>query len=185
MANSDDDVLTIQLEDSRDVQMHFEVEKSGSLDAVFSQYTQFKGLTPESLQFTYKGTVIKPDDTPNSLGMSVDDNTVNVSLVGIALTKDQIVQSCTAGEISTAIELLSENSELCKERLNWFDSDGQELNTPPIFIAIDYGHLDLVTKLLPLYKDMINTIKDGDGDYTALSWASWTVGQECVILSLQ
>ncbi|KAL7542510.1 hypothetical protein ACHAXR_011844, partial [Thalassiosira sp. AJA248-18] len=85
-----------------------------------------------------------------------------------------IAQACTTGSISTAIDLLSENKELCQESLNWFDFDGQELNTPSIFIAIDYGHVELVAKMLPLHKDILNTLKDGDGDYSALQWASWT-----------
>jgi hypothetical protein len=46
MATSDSD-FTIQLQDSRDVQMHFEVEKSGILQAVFDQYSKIEGLPRE------------------------------------------------------------------------------------------------------------------------------------------
>jgi len=46
MATSDLD-FTIQLQDSRDVQMHFEVEKSGILQAVFDQYSKIEGLPRE------------------------------------------------------------------------------------------------------------------------------------------
>jgi len=172
--SNDDGNLTIQLEDSRDVQMHFEVDKSDNLDAVFNQYAKFKGLSnPDILQFTFNGKIIKPDESPTSLGMSADDNKIKVLLTGEALTKEQIAQACTTGS-STAVDLLSENNAICQQSVTWFDSDGQELNTPPIFVAIDYGHLELVTKLLPLHKDVIDTLKDGDGDYSALSWASWT-----------
>lgn len=153
-----------------------QVEKSENLKEVFSKYSQFKGQSHTHLQFTYNGKTIKPDDSPASLEMSDDDNTIKVSLTGQALTKETIAQACTSGSTSTAVNLLSENNELCSEQLTWFDSDGQELSTPPIFICIDYGHVELVEKLLPLYKDILNTVKDGDGDYSPLVWASWTVG---------
>ena len=109
--------------------------------------------------------------------MSDGDNTIHVSLTGHALTKDTIAQACTTGSTSSAVDLLSANKEMCREPLSWFDSDGQELSTPPIFICIDYGHSELVAKLLPLHKDILNTLKDGDGDYSPLQWASWTVGR--------
>eukprot|EP00581_Thalassiosira_minuscula_P012727 CAMPEP_0183713772 /NCGR_PEP_ID=MMETSP0737-20130205/8518_1 /TAXON_ID=385413 /ORGANISM="Thalassiosira miniscula, Strain CCMP1093" /LENGTH=298 /DNA_ID=CAMNT_0025942609 /DNA_START=259 /DNA_END=1155 /DNA_ORIENTATION=+ len=171
-SSSEDEVLTIQLQDSRDVQMCFEVEKTASLDTVFNKYSQFKGLTQDSLQFTYEGKTVNPDDSPASLGMS-DRNTIKVSLLGEALTKEQISQACSTGATSTAIDLLSENKEFCEKTLSWFDSDGQELSTPPIFIAIDYGHSELVSKMIPLHKEILNTLKNND-DYTPLQWASWT-----------
>jgi hypothetical protein len=40
--DDDDDCFTIQLEDSRDVQMHFEVMKTENFAAVFSQYSKMK-----------------------------------------------------------------------------------------------------------------------------------------------
>ena len=181
MSNSDDNndsMITIQLEDSQNVQMHFELEQPDTLEGVLTKYSEFKKQSLDVLQFSYKGKVISPKDSPSSLEMTAEDSTIQVSLTGDALTKEQIAQACTAGDISTAIDLLSKNNELIEERLTWFDSDGQELNTPCIFIAIDYGHLELVTKLLPLHKGIIDTLKEGDGDYTALSWASWTVSAD-------
>ncbi|KAL7553251.1 hypothetical protein ACHAWF_016918 [Thalassiosira exigua] len=179
------EIFTVQLEDTRDVTMHFEVEQSDHLQTVFDQYSKFKRLPLDSLQFTYKGTNIKPDESPASLGMSDGDSTIHVSLIGEALTKETIAQACTAGTISTAVDLLSENKELCRQALTWFDSDGQELATPPIFIAIDYGHCDLVRNLLPLHSELLNKLKDGDGDYTALQWASWTGHLDIVKLLIE
>lgn len=46
MVTSDSD-FTIQLQDSRDVQMYFEVEKSGILQAVFHQYSKIEGVPRE------------------------------------------------------------------------------------------------------------------------------------------
>jgi ankyrin repeat protein len=105
--------------------------------------------------------------------MSEEDNTIQVSLVGLALTKETIVQACTSGDTSSAVDLLTKNKDLCSEQLIWFDSDGQELSTPPMFICIDYGHTETVEKLLPSHKDILNTLKDGDGDYSLVGWASF------------
>lgn len=185
MTSSDDDVFTIELQNSRDEKMHFETETSANLESVFNKYSQFNGLTLESLQFTYKDKTIAPDASPASLGMSDDDNTIHVSLTGQALTKEQIAQACTTGSTSTAVDLLSENNELCSASLTWFDSDGQELSTPPIFICIDYGHSELVAKLLPLHKDILNTLKEGDGDYSPLAWASWVGSLDIVKILLE
>mmetsp|Transcript_8781 Transcript_8781/g.15998 ORF Transcript_8781/g.15998 Transcript_8781/m.15998 type:complete len:337 (-) Transcript_8781:272-1282(-) len=185
MTSSEDDIFIIQLEDSRDFQTCFEVEKSGSLNTAFIQYSKVKGLSLDSMQFTYKGKTINPDESAASLGMSNDDNTIQVALIGQALTKETIAQACTTGSISTAIDLLSENNEFCQQPLSWFDSDGQELSTPPIFIAIDYGHAELVAKMLPLHKDILNTLKNDDDAYTPLQWASWTGNLDIVKLFVE
>lgn len=155
--------------------MHFEVEKSASLEAVFDKYSSFKGLSLDTLRFTYGGKAVTPDESPASLGMSDGDHTIRVSLAGLAATKETVAQSCMSGSVPTAVDLLSEHGELCAQSLTWFDSDGEELSTPPIFIAIDYGHAELVSKLLPLHGDgVLNKIRN-DGDYSPLQWASWTV----------
>lgn len=185
MASSDDGNFTLQLEDSRDVQMHFEVEKSAKLEAVFDQYSKFKAISRDSLQFTYKGETINSDESPASLEMNDDDNAIRVSLVGIALTKEKIVQALTSGAICVAIDLLSRNNELCVQPLAWFDSDGDEFSTPPIFIAIDYGHVELVAKMLPLHEEgILDKIRNGD-DYSPLQWASWTGNLDIVKLLIE
>ena len=139
----------------------------------------------DSLQFTYKDKVIQPEDTPASLNMNSDDTTIQVSLTGDALTKEQIANACTSGSISTAIDLLSKNKEICNQSITWFDLEGQELSSPPLFICIDYGHVELVEKLLPLHEDILSTLTGGDGDYTALQWASWTGHLEIVKLLIE
>lgn len=172
--------------------MHFEVEKSGILQAVFDQYSKIEGLPLDSFEFTFKNKTVQPDDSPAGIGMSQDENIIQVSIIGHcadaavrngsdALTKEAIVQACTAGSMHMAVDLLSQNEDLCTQPLIWHDSDGLELSTPPIFICIDYGHAELVANLLLLHNtDILNTLKGGDGDYSALQWASWTGNLEIV-----
>jgi ankyrin repeat protein len=75
-----------------------------------------------------------------------------------------------------AVDLLSQDEDLCTQPLSWYDSDGLELSTPPIFICIDYGHAELLANLMLLHNtDILDTLKGGDGNYSALQWASWTV----------
>ncbi len=141
----------------------------------------------DSFEFTFKNKTVLPDDSPAGIGMSEDENIIQVSIIGHCadaavrngsdtLTKEAIVQACTAGSMHMAVDLLSQNEDLCTQPLIWHDSDGLELSTPPIFICIDYGHAELVANLLLLHNtDILNTLKGGDGDYSALQWASWTV----------
>ena len=94
--------------------------------------------------------------------------------------KQTIVQACISNSISTVIDILSNNKELCTEQLSWYDSSGEGdemMNTPLIFICIDYRHVELTEKLLQLHysADMLNTLVGGDGEYTSLQWASYMV----------
>jgi len=95
--------------------------------------------------------------------------------------KETIVQACISNSISTVIDILSHNKELCTEQLSWYDSSSREgdemTNTPLIFICIDYEHIELIEQLLQLCysADMLNTLVGGDGEYTALQWASYMV----------
>lgn len=86
-------------------------------------------------------------------------------------------EACIAGSIDQALDLIegAESAEaICGTPVPWTDSDGKEFSSPPIFVAIDYGHLELVEALLPFHRpNLIDTLTDGDGEYTALSWASF------------
>lgn len=143
----------------------------------------------DSLQFSYHGKAIGKDDTPAGLGMTADDAVIQVSgdapgaspptaAAGPERAKETLAQACMAGAFETAAELLSEDKDLISAPLGWFDSDGDELTTPPIFICVDYGHVDAVAALLPLHEGILDTLKSGSGDYSALSWASWTVRRD-------
>ena len=180
--SDESDVITVELIDSKALQMHFEVEKADALHQIFNKYSHFKGVSMDTLQFTFNDKeVINSTDTPSSLGMTTNNCTVQVSLTGEELTKEQIANACISNSIPTATDLLTNNKKLCHEKISWLDSDGEECNTPPIFIAIDYRHAELVEQLLSLHdKNVLNTLTGGDTGYNALQWASWTGNLEIV-----
>ena len=115
--------------------------------------------------------------------LNVDTNAIteNTSSEQYEQLKETIVQACISNSISTVIDILSHNKELCTDQLSWYDSSSSEgdemMNTPLIFICIDYQHVELIEFLLTLYysADMLNTLVGGDGEYTALQWASYLV----------
>lgn len=171
-----------------DVAMHFEVHKSHPLQGVFEQYSQVEGMPLKSLEFVFNGKSLTAEDTPSSLNMTTTNNIITVIGGYIPeinvnkkydmmkdITNDAIAETCMAGSTSAVIDLLSQNDEYITQSVPWFDSDGLELSTPPIFIAIDYGHVELVANLLLLTNaTTLNTLVGGEGKYTAVQWASWT-----------
>ena len=48
-STDESDVITVELIDSRALQMHFEVEKVDALHQIFNQYSHFKGLSMDTL----------------------------------------------------------------------------------------------------------------------------------------
>ena len=201
--------ITIQLQDKHSpLQNHFEIDTSDNISSIFTQYAHFNGLSLDSLQFTYNDTILSIDgnDTPTSLGMTNDNAAIiSVSLVGQALKEYTLVNSITTNSITDTISILNDDDKsLLTKPLKWSDSDGQELCSPPIFIAIDYGLDELVAIMLPLYDvptksnndnnnnktsatTLINTLsseQDGGG-YTPLQWASWMGSLEIVKLLIQ
>ena len=76
--------------------------------------------------------------------LNVDTNAIteNTSHEQYEQLKQTIVQACISNSISTVIDILSHNKELCTEQLSWYDSSSKEgdemMNTPLIFICIDY-----------------------------------------------
>lgn len=173
-------LITIQLEDLGNVRTCFEVHASDSLEAAFAKYAQLLGRLPDSLQFTFGGNIIDPSASPASLGMG-DGASVRVDTDGRPeTTEEAIAAACTAGSVA-AVDLLSANKELRLRSLRWLDADGQELSTPPLYIAIDYGHVELLSLMVPLHEDIIDTLKNQD-NYSPLQWASWTGNLEVVQL---
>ena len=137
-------------------------------------------IAVDSLEFKFNGNSIQVEETPASLGMNNDEYTIQVSLTGIERTKEIISHACTDGMISLAVELLSKNKELCSQNVRWLDHEEEEMSTPPIFIGIDSRNAELVSNLISLHDGgMLNTMRAGCGDYTALEWASWVVGFPC------
>ena len=138
---------------------------------------KFEYTTVDSLEFTFRGKPIQMiEDTPNNLGMNHEENIIQVSLIGIERTKEIISHACVEGMISLVVELLSENRELCTQNMRWVDRENEEILTPPLFIGIDYGNAELVSRLLPLHDDgILNTMRAGCGEHTAVEWACWVV----------
>jgi len=193
MADGDSSTITIQLQDKHTtLQNHFEIDTSDNISYIFKQYAHFNGLSLEHLEFTYNGTVLSidgDDATPTSLGMTNDDAIISVSLVGEALQEYTLVNAITTNSITETISILNNDNALLTKPLKWSDSDGNELCSPAIFIAIDYGLDELVTMMLPLYDTptkssndndnktsattLINTLLSKQDGYTPLQWASW------------
>ncbi|KAL7460934.1 hypothetical protein ACHAXS_001370 [Conticribra weissflogii] len=93
-------------------------------------------------------------------------------------------QACMNGDIEVVKSLLSTGYDRTAP-ISWKDKEGQELNTPPIFIAVDYSHIPIVEALLqrienddnPSTNDDDNNskyvdIQDENG-YSPLCWSSW------------
>ena len=181
-----------------DVAMHFEVHKSNPLQGVFERFSEVEGMPLKSLEFVFNGKSLVPEDTPSSLNMSNTNNiitviggyypriNVNVKTYDMMkdITNDAIAETCMIGSTNAVIDILSQNDEYITQSVTWFDSDGLELSTPPLFIAIDYGHVELVANILLLTNTTtLNTLVGGEGKYTAIQWASWTGNLEiCKLL---
>ncbi len=153
----------------------------------------------DDLVFTFGNVTVRHDDTPAGLGMSVDENVIRVASSiapddGACVSRrdatttstteeDMIVRACISGDAHLVLDLLSRDNNdgttrpSCTKSLRWRDGDGLELQTPPIYICIDYGHAECVANLLLLHHDgdALDGLRGGDGKYTPLQWASWTV----------
>lgn len=203
-------IITIQLQDKQStLQNHFEIDTSDNISSIFQQYAYFNGLSLDNLEFTYNDTVLSVDGdaTPTSLGMTTnndDDAIISVSLIGEALKEYTLVNAITTNSIDEAISILNNDKNmLLTQPLKWVDSDGQELCSPAIFIAIDYKLEELVSMMLSLYDTptksnndnndnktsattLINTLlSEGERGYTPLQWASWMGSYEIVQLLIE
>ena len=98
-------------------------------------------------------------------------------------------EACVNGYIDQTLDVIKaagSTESICSTPIAWTDAQGQELRSPPIFIAIDYGHLELVRALLPYHQPpLIETIMDGDGEYSVLSWASFAGQRDIVKLLVE
>ena len=102
---------------------------------------------------------------------------------------DPLAKACMAGNTATIQELLHKSdasneptqdkstateaslltvSSAVNKMLLWQDSKEQEFTTPPLFIVVDYGHLDAVNLLV---KSGADVHARDENDYTPLHWA--------------
>jgi len=87
-----------------------------------------------------------------------------------------MIVACKEGDAKTVSDLLQEDPGSFSRSIEWTDNDQKDLDTPPIFIAVDYGHLDVV-KVFAEAGD-VNVVDSND--YTPLQWASWNGNLEMV-----
>ena len=92
------------------------------------------------------------------------------------LNDASMIVACKEGDAKTVFDLLQHDPESFSRSLQWTDNDHKDLETPPIFIAVDYGHLELV-KVFAEAGD-VNIVDSND--YTPLQWASWNGNLEMV-----
>lgn len=90
-----------------------------------------------------------------------------------------MAKACSDGNLNAASELLK-NGYDCRIPISWKDKHGKECKTPPIFIAVDYGHSEIVRALID-HGWGIN--EQDENEYTALDWAGWN-GQLDLVKSL-
>lgn len=89
-----------------------------------------------------------------------------------------MIAACKEGDTATMTDLLSKDPECYSRRIAWTDKDLKELETPPIFIAVDYGQLEVVRVLLESQNADINIVDAND--YTPLQWSCWQ-GHESIV----
>ncbi|CAB9507129.1 Ankyrin repeat [Seminavis robusta] len=95
----------------------------------------------------------------------------------------KLIAACKEGNVSTLKELMQSDDFEWKKSLQWLDKDDNEMDTPAIFVAVDYGHMDAVKLLLEVESADIN-IKDSN-DYSPLQLASFNGNMEMVQLLLE
>jgi ankyrin repeat protein len=82
-----------------------------------------------------------------------------------------LITACKEGDMATVKELIQSPSFEWEKSIQWKDKDGNEMDTPIIFIAVDYHHLEIVKLLLDSEGADVN-IKDTN-DYSSLQLASF------------
>lgn len=87
------------------------------------------------------------------------------------MEKHPLAVACINGNLDQVKQITASEETIHSEPLHWEDSEGKELKSPAIFIAIDYGHTEIVQYLLEAGTPV--ELCD-DNDYTVLQWASWT-----------
>jgi len=106
-------------------------------------------------------------------------------------TLTEMAKACMQGDTETVKKLLAnkgatpdnDNDIDYSTPVQWTDSDGEALCSPPLFIAVDYGHLDTLCALLD--DAGISVDSKDDRGYTPLQWASWNGQQEIVQILIE
>ena len=86
--------------------------------------------------------------------------------------KSVLADICMKGDAVALSEFLKGETEPVdlRQAIGWADNDGAELESPPIFVCIDYGHTECVSRLLD--SGASPNLQDAN-DYTPAQWAAW------------
>ncbi|EGF98432.1 uncharacterized protein MELLADRAFT_113564 [Melampsora larici-populina 98AG31] len=76
---SNPNVLNIRVVDSDHKEICFKIKPTTKLGKVINAYAEQTGMAIASVRFTYEGTRINVDDTPEDLDMT-DDDTIDVMI---------------------------------------------------------------------------------------------------------
>jgi len=99
---------------------------------------------------------------------------------------NKMIVACKEGDEETVQSILNSGTYNWKRNLHWFDKEHVELDTPAIFIAIDYNQYKIVQLLLLHNKEKMEehvNIKDAN-DYSPFTWASMNGYESLVELLL-
>jgi ankyrin repeat protein len=91
-----------------------------------------------------------------------------------------LIVACKEGDAATVADLLSTDPECYSRPVAWTDKNQQQLETPPIFIAVDYNQVDVVRVFAESSTGDLNILDSNE--YTPLQWASWNGNEEMVKL---
>lgn len=91
-----------------------------------------------------------------------------------------MIAACKKGDADAVTNLLSNDPECYGRTIGWTDKELQDIETPPIFIAVDYGQMGVVDSMLNTVGADVNICDEND--YTPLQWASWNGQEELVKL---
>ncbi|KAK4240924.1 hypothetical protein C8A03DRAFT_30891 [Achaetomium macrosporum] len=56
-----------------DIETWFKIKRSTKLEKVMTKFCNLEGKTPASVRFFFKGRLVQPTDTPDTLGMLEHD----------------------------------------------------------------------------------------------------------------
>lgn len=93
-----------------------------------------------------------------------------------------LITACKEGDVDTVTSIIESPDFDWKKSLQWVDKDGNHMDTPAVFVAVDYNQMATVKLLLDADGADIN-IKDSN-DYFPLQLASFNGNMEMVQLLL-
>jgi ankyrin repeat protein len=100
-----------------------------------------------------------------------------------AVNDTALITACKEGDMATLKELIQSPTFEWKKSIQWTDKDCNEMETPALFIAVDYRQLEIVKLLLDTEGADVN-IKDSN-DFSPLQLASFNGSLKMVQLLME